>query len=68
MPVKFSEVILYSTEELSEILGLGLNTLRIYFRKGKLKGRKIGIKWYLSEDELRKYLKLNKSNNKKENK
>jgi hypothetical protein len=31
-------------------------TIRAYFREGKLIGRKISGKWYITEDNLKKYL------------
>jgi len=59
MPIRFSDVTLYSIKELSDILGISSNTLRVYFRQGKLKGRKIARSWYVSEEELKRYLKVN---------
>ena len=50
---------MYSVEDLMEELGLSKYTVRQYLKDGSLKGRKIGIRWYVSEDNLQTF--LNKS-------
>ena len=66
MPIQYSGVTLLSIREISDILGISTNTLRVYFRKGTLKGRKIARRWYVSEEDFKKYLEIN--GNKKEDK
>lgn len=55
MPKKIGNLVLYSVDELHEHLGLSKLTLRAYLRDGKLKGRKLGVGWYVSEDSLREF-------------
>lgn len=46
----------YSTEEVSEILGISTYTIREYIRNGSLKGFKIGREWRISESDLQEFL------------
>jgi len=50
---------MYEVEDLMDQLNLSRYTVRNYLKDGKLKGRKIGIRWYVSEDNLAEF--LNKS-------
>ncbi len=54
--IQVDDVKLYSIMELSKTLNLTPLTIRIYLKKGKLKGKKIGKNWYLSDDMLKNYL------------
>lgn len=52
--IKFdNEPTLYTIEEAIEIVKLSYPTMLNYLRDGKLVGRKIGRKWYISEDVLK---------------
>lgn len=55
MPKQIGTLTLYSVEELSELLEVQDKTLRIYLRDGKLHGRKMAGKWYITEEQLRAY-------------
>ena len=55
MTVKLGPLTLYTTKEISDILGLTPITLREYIKGGRLKGQKVGGKWYLTEDSLRDF-------------
>lgn len=52
MPIQFGDMRLYSLQELSKKFDLTLVTLRAYIRRGKLKARKVGVRWYVSEETL----------------
>jgi len=56
MPLKFSGLKLYSVDEVAELLKSTKSTIRAYFREGKIKGQKVTGKWYITEDNLKKYL------------
>ena len=49
---------LYSVEDLVDILKLSDRTVRAYLREGKIKARKIGLRWRVTEDNLRKFLEV----------
>lgn len=55
MPRKIGNLTLYSVDDLHELLGISKLTLRAYLRDGKLKGRKLGVKWFVTEEALRNY-------------
>ena len=73
MPKKIGSLILYSIDDLHEILGVSKLTLRSYLRTGRIRGRKLGVSWYVTQESLQDYFnaperrrkdveKLNKSN------
>lgn len=55
MPIILGNIKLFSLSELSETLEVTTVTLRGYISKGKLKARKMGGKFFVSEDALREY-------------
>jgi hypothetical protein len=55
MPKKIGTLTLYSVDDLHEKLGISKLTLRNYFKEGKLKGRKLGVSWYITEEALKEY-------------
>ena len=57
MPILLGELKLYALKELSKSLGITTFTLRTYIRQGKLRARKMGTKWLVTEDALKEYFK-----------
>lgn len=55
MPRKIGSLTLYSVDDLHEMLGVSKMTLRAYLREGRLKGRKLGVQWYVTEESIRSY-------------
>lgn len=43
---------LYTAEDVAEITGLTLRTIRNYIKDGKLKGRRIGVQWRFTEADI----------------
>ena len=50
MPKQVGNLTLYSVDDLHEQLGLSKMTIRAYLRDGKIRGRKLGVKWYVTEE------------------
>ncbi len=48
---------MYDLEEISKKTGISVVSLRKWIRQGKLKAKKIGVKYYVSEDSLIEFLK-----------
>ena len=46
----------YTIGEVANILKSTKPTIRAYIREGKIKGQKVTGKWYITEDNLKKYL------------
>ena len=55
MSIQVGDMKLYEVEELAEILGVGLPTIRKYLREGRLKGTKPAKRWYVSEEAIKDY-------------
>ncbi len=55
MPRKIGDLKLYSVDDLHKMLGISKMTIRAYLREGKLQGRKMGVKWFVTEESLRRY-------------
>ncbi len=55
MPKKIGNLTLYSVDDLHEQLGLSKMTIRTYLREGRIRGRKLGVSWYVTEQALREY-------------
>jgi excisionase family DNA binding protein len=55
MPKQVGNLTLYSVDDLHKQLGLSKMTIRAYLRDGKIRARKLGVKWYVTEEALREY-------------
>lgn len=55
MPKQVGNLTLYSVDDLHERLGLSKMTIRAYLREGRIRGRKLGVQWYVTEEALREY-------------
>ncbi len=55
MPKNIGSLTLYSVDDLHEMLGMSKMSIRAYLRDGKIKGRKLGVQWYVTEEAIRNY-------------
>lgn len=55
MPRKIGSLTLYSVDDLHEMLGVSKMTIRAYLREGRLRGKKLGVQWYVTEEAIRDY-------------
>lgn len=53
---KLEQIRLYTLTEIEPILGVTHRTLLTYIKDGRLKGVKVGGKWKISEDNLRRFI------------
>jgi excisionase family DNA binding protein len=56
MPKQIADIKLYSIKDLHEALGVNERTLREWFNTGKLKGIKLGTRWHITEENLKRFL------------
>jgi len=56
MPKTVGSIVLYNQEELHELTGATTEAWRRYLKSGRLKGNKIGGRWYVSEEALKEYM------------
>ena len=57
MPIQMGDLKLYAVEELAELLSIKESTVRKILREGKIPGRKLAKRWYVSEDSLQAYFR-----------
>ena len=50
---------LYDLDEVVELLGLNIQTIRIYIKEGKLKASKVGRKYIVTDEAIKEFLKAN---------
>jgi len=55
MPIQIGERTFYTVEDVSEITGWHPQTVRDLLGDGRLKGKKQGKRWYVSERNLQLY-------------
>jgi excisionase family DNA binding protein len=55
MPIELGGITLFSVAELAQRLDVTPMTLRTYFKEGRIQARKVGGKWYCSEEALRNF-------------
>ena len=53
--IKLGDIKLFSIAELSKKLNVTPTTMRTYIKTGRIKGEKVGGKWYVSEDALKEF-------------
>lgn len=53
---RLEDIRLYTLTEIEPILGVTHRTLLTYIKDGRLKGIKVGGKWKVSEDNLKKFI------------
>ena len=46
----------YDVRDVSRLLNLSVTTVRDYMKDGRIKGTKIGVKYYTTEKSLKDYL------------
>ena len=63
MPKKIGSLTLYSVDDLHEMLGVSKMTIRAYLREGRLKGRKLGVQWYVTEEAIKSYFDVGSEEN-----
>ena len=58
--IEIEGVKLYDVKETAEMLHITSRSVATWCRAGSLKGTKVGAKWYVSGEELRRFLKEGK--------
>ena len=57
MPTKIEDVTLYSVPEVSQMLNVTTVSIRNYIKQGYLNGQKVMGRWFITEEELKKFVK-----------
>ena len=57
MSITLGKVTLFTVEELAERLDVQERTIREYLREGKLQGRKMAGRWYVTDEAIADYFR-----------
>ena len=57
MSIELGKVTLFTVEELAERLGVQERTIREYLREGRLQGRKLAGRWYVTDEAIADYFR-----------
>jgi len=61
MSIELGKVTLFTVEELAERLDVQERTIREYLREGKLQGRKMAGRWYVTDEAIADYFRQGES-------
>lgn len=50
---------IYNLDEVVKLLGLNIQTVRIYIKEGKLKASKVGRKYMVTDEAIKEFLEAN---------
>lgn len=59
MSIKLGNTTAYDIQEIAEMFNINARTLRRYIRLGRLKGNKIGTKYFVTDDGIKDFLETN---------
>jgi len=54
MPKRVDDIEIYTVEEVAELLEFRQETIRRMLREGRLTGKKIGNRWFITDADLKK--------------
>jgi len=49
---------LYDVKDLAEKLELNIQTARRYIKEGRIKGKKVGTRWLVTEQAIKEYFEV----------
>ena len=61
MVKKFGDLELYDVKELVGIIGIKVHTVRRMLKAGKIRGRKLAKRWYVTSEALKEYFALSEA-------
>ena len=61
MSIELGKVTLFTVEELAERLDVQERTIREYLREGRLQGRKLAGRWYVTDEAIADYFRQGQS-------
>lgn len=53
---QIGDIKFYDVQEIAKIFDMTPQTIRRFFREGRIKARKFGTRWYVTEEAMREYL------------
>jgi len=65
---QFGDIKFYDVQEIAKIFDMTPQSIRKFFREGRIKARKFGTRWYVTEEAMREFLLGYDSDQKQEDK
>lgn len=53
---QIGDIKFYDVQEIARIFDMTPQSIRKFIREGRIKGRKVGTRWYVTEEAIREYL------------
>ena len=53
---QFGDIKFYDVQEIARIFDMTPQSIRKFFKTGRIKARKFGTRWYVTEEAIRDYL------------
>ncbi len=54
--IKLGDIRAYDVQEIAKIFDMTPQSIRKFLREGRIRGRKFGTRWYVTEEAMREYL------------
>ncbi len=54
--IQIGDIKAYDVQELAKLFDMTPQSVRKFIREGRIKGRKVGTRWYVTEEAIRDYL------------
>jgi len=53
---QIGDIKFYDVQEIAKAFDMTPQSVRKFIREGRIKGRKVGTRWYVTEEAIREYL------------
>ena len=53
---RFGDIKLYDVQEIAKAFDMTPQSVRKYLKEGRIKARKVGTRWYATEEAIREFL------------
>ena len=54
--IEIGDIKVYDVQEIAKMFDMTPQSIRKFIREGRIKGRKVGTRWYVTEEAIREYL------------
>jgi excisionase family DNA binding protein len=54
--IQIGDIKAYDVQEIAKLFDMTPQSIRRFLREGRIKGRKVGTRWYVTEEAIRDYL------------
>lgn len=54
--IQIGDIKAYDVQEIAKLFDMTPQSIRKFIREGRIKGRKVGTRWYVTEEAIRDYL------------